>query len=292
MDRPRPPTTSVDAPRLRVLASGSSGNCSVLRTGRTTILIDAGISPKRTRLGLAECGLDLEDVDALLLTHLDADHYDQGWNRALPERVPVFVHATHARAAASRGIQRDRRRTFDGVLDLSDELSAAATLTNHDDLGTAAFRFRCEGGGDLGFATDLGRATDGLVDLLRGVDVLAVESNYCPKMQVASDRPWFLKQRVMGGRGHLSNEDCVSLVADVGPRSHVVLLHLSRQCNDPTLVARLHARQHYRLTISSQTRPTPWITIEAGAGAPARVPRPVVTGSLFDHLETRREKSA
>jgi phosphoribosyl 1,2-cyclic phosphodiesterase len=278
MDRPLRLNSVADSAlpggaRLRVLASGS------------TVLIDAGLSPRRTGELLGESGLAITSVDAIVLTHLDSDHFHGGWVRAMPERVRVFIHAAHEREAFVRGISGQRRRLFEQSLAIGDGLCAKATLTHHDELGTAAFRFTFGCGAELGFATDLGRTTNGLVEHLRGVDVLAVESNYCPRLQADSDRPWFLKRRVMGGRGHLSNEECVRLVAEIGPRSEVVLLHLSRQCNDPTLVARLHAQKPYRVTITSQHAPTAWIEVRAGARSrPAVGPRPVIPATLFDHL--------
>ncbi|MEY2716643.1 MAG: putative metallo-hydrolase YycJ, partial [Planctomycetota bacterium] len=96
--------------------------------------------------------------------------------------------------------------------------------------------------GVLGLATDLGRASGALIEAMRGVDILAIESNYDRDMQLASDRPAFLKDRIMGGKGHLSNEECIEAVRAIAwPRGpeHVVLLHLSRDCNCPDLVRSL-----------------------------------------------------
>ena len=271
--------------RLRVFASGSGGNCSLLCSGEGgAILIDAGLSPRRTRRHLEESGLGLADLQGVLLTHLDSDHFYGSWVGALSQAVPVYVHARHAREARRCGLARERLRTFEGEFEPGAGILASATLTDHDELGTAAFRFAFAGGASLGFATDLGRVSDRLARHLGGVDVLAIESNYCPRMQVESDRPAFLKQRVMGGRGHLSNQECFGIVEEISPRAHVVLLHLSRQCNDPAIVSRLHARKPYRVTITSQVEPTPWIEIEpgpAGDAPPARA-RVEFRRSLFD----------
>lgn len=287
MLEPPNPGATAQPPALCVLASGSSGNCSILRTPQSSILIDAGLSPRRTMLHLAEIGLEPADLDAILLTHLDSDHFHAGWARGLPAGVPVFVHATHARQARARGLARHALATFHEAVDPAPGLRVLVALSAHDQLGTAAFRFQFPTGASLGFATDLGSVSDTLVEHLGGVDVLAIESNYCPRMQVESDRPEFLKQRVMGGGGHLSNQECARLVAEIGPRSHVVLLHLSRQCNDPTLAARLHARQPYRLTVSSQTEPTPWIEIHRAPEPRPEPPRLIVRGSLFDTIGPR-----
>jgi phosphoribosyl 1,2-cyclic phosphodiesterase len=276
----------MEPPSLCVLASGSSGNCSVLRTPGSAILIDAGLSPRRTRLLLEELGLGIESLGGILLTHLDSDHFHNGWGRALPESVPVHLHHSHVRQARSRGLGPRSCVGFGEVAEIAGDFRVFASLNAHDELGTASFRFEFTTGASLGFATDIGSVSDALIEHLGGVDVLAVESNYCPRMQIESDRPAFLKQRVMGGSGHLSNQECARLVAQVRPRGHVVLLHLSRQCNDPALAARAHARQPYRLTVTSQFEPTPWIEIVAGgASSVATVaPRAVVRGSLFDHM--------
>jgi phosphoribosyl 1,2-cyclic phosphodiesterase len=279
---------SGQTPALRVLASGSSGNATILRTARSTILIDAGLSPRRTRAHLAQLDLTLEDLNGILLTHLDSDHFHTGWPNALPQSLPVYMHSTHLRTAQARGLPRRACKTFNDVFEPTDDFAAFVTLNAHDQLGTAAFRFEFVTGASLGFATDLGSISDSLVEHLSAVDVLAIESNYCPKMQVESDRPSFLKHRVMGGSGHLSNQECAQLVAEIRPRDHVVLLHLSRQCNDPGLAARLHAREPYRLTVTSQTEPTPWIEITPSR-TPAQAPviqpepKPIVCGSLLDH---------
>ena len=133
-------------------------------------------------------------------------------------------------------------------------------LLAHDDLGVAAFR--CDlpcarhGGRSMGYATDLGRATPGLLSLLMGVDLLAIESNYCRDMQVASDRPEFLKNRIMDGSGHLSNDECLDAVHAISPRERVVLLHLSRQCNAPEIAARGHEDGRYELTVAPPDGPT------------------------------------
>jgi hypothetical protein len=112
---------------------------------------------------------------------------------------------------------------------------------------------------------------DQLIELFCGLDVLCIESNYDPQMQQDSPRPWFLKQRITGGRGHLSNEQAFEAVRQIFDRcetrglrlpDHVVLLHRSRQCNCPKLLRQLFmrdARLGRRLTLAEQFSPTGWI---------------------------------
>lgn len=195
------------------------------------------------------------------MTHFDSDHFHAGWAKALPEDLPVYLHREHESEARRRGLLRRSCRAFDRAVTPADDLCVFALLCAHDDVGTVSFRFEFPCGSSLGFATDVGRVTEPLAEHLECVDVLAIESNYCPKLQAASNRPEFLKRRVTGGSGHLSNHEAFGFIEDVSPRDHVVLLHLSRECNDPALVEALHAESAYTLTIASQHEPTGWIPI-------------------------------
>ncbi len=150
---------------------------------------------------------------------------------------------------------------------LGDRTCIETTPLPHDDLATAGFLI-CHGGVRLGFATDVGRVPAALLELFTDLDALAVESSYDRAMQQASNRPAFLKRRIMGGLGHLSNEQALEAVlAMTGGRSlqQLVLLHLSRQCNDPQLVKRLYATEAPHLlgclTISNQFAPTPMLHV-------------------------------
>lgn len=284
---------------LCVLASGSSGNCSVLvapaaedaGTRRRVTLIDAGLSPRRTARLLADLSIDPYEVDDIVLTHLDTDHCHAGWAPALRTstwNARLRLHRKHRGRAERAGLLTNPAELFEEPFELGPRIQAEPTLMSHDDLGVASFRFRIErdSGAEpahLGFATDLGRATDDLIEHLHGVDTLAIESNYCPQLQESSDRPVFLKRRITGGSGHLSNYEALHAVERIRPRDHVVLLHLSRECNRPELVAELHAGGEYHFTISEQHRPTRWIWLRKGHpvhDAPAPVV-PAAQPSLF-----------
>lgn len=253
------------APALCVLASSSSGNCSVLVYGvggrRRALLIDLGLSPKRTLHCLSHLGLDWSDVDGALLTHLDADHLHSSWRAGGGAPMEVAVHACHERALADQAPSL-RRRVFDGRVLAGGGVEAWGHVAVHDQEGVVAFRIGCDGG-TLGYATDVGRVDDHLVAHLAGVDVLAIESNYCPELQRASGRPAFLKARIMNGAGHLSNREATDAVRRIGPRHHVVLLHLSRQCNTPDRAAAEHEGADYALTIAAPDRPSRWVRLRA-----------------------------
>lgn len=265
-----------EVPALRVLASGSGGNCSVV-TYRVDgwprfSMIDAGLPPKKTLRLIRASGLHMGQLDAIIVTHLDADHFNFGWLKARPPQTRLVIHATHARELVTR--QRISVMPIDAVTTIAPGLQIHPITTVHDDKGSMAMRLEFDCGVEraaMGFATDLGRVGCDLVEHFRGVDVLAIESNYCPLMQRESNRPAFLKNRIMGGKGHLSNQEALAAAEAISPREHCVLLHLSRQCNRPELPAELHAGADYALTISSQHEPTRWVPIRGEAGRAAFV---------------------
>jgi phosphoribosyl 1,2-cyclic phosphodiesterase len=273
-DRPPP-----GALALCVLASGSAGNCSVLvfrpapDAPRRVVLLDAGLSPRRTARLLLDRGIRPDEVDDIVFTHLDTDHCHPSWPAAIRPggwRARLRIHTRHLGRAARAGLLTTPTEPFSDALAIDEHLDAEVCTLDHDSLGVAAFRFTARSGPHethLGFATDLGRVTDRLTDLLAGVDLLAIESNYCPRLQHASDRPDFLKRRITGGAGHLSNAESADAAAEIAPARHLVLLHLSRQCNTPDLARAAHAHAECPVTVTSQHQPTGWI---AAAPAPPR----------------------
>lgn len=268
--------------RLCVLASGSRANCSVLEINadgrRRVCLIDAGLSPGKTTKALGDIGLSASEITDVFVTHLDTDHFHPGWARQ--RRLPgvLRLHIRHVSKADRLGLLCQKTLPFDdGPIELgrAGDLPVAVVepvLLSHDSDGCAAFRFTFRQERSLGFATDLGRVTPELTGHLEGVDVLAIESNYCPQMQLRSDRPEFLKRRIMGGAGHLSNQEAAEAVAQIRPREHVVFLHLSQQCNDPGEVAAMHEGADYAYTIACQHEPTRWIGVGEHALADRFVP--------------------
>jgi phosphoribosyl 1,2-cyclic phosphodiesterase len=229
------------------------------------VMIDAGLSPRKTLPLLRASGLQPGQLDAIILTHLDRDHWHDSWATARPPQARFIVHRRHERSLRRRdrmGIEAIHEST-----PVAPGVNLAPVVLSHDEEGVAAFRFEISSAGTpparLGFATDLGHATEEFIAHFRGVDVLAIESNYCPKMQLASSRPAFLKRRIMGGAGHLSNQQARDAIESIAPRTHVVLLHLSRECNRPEIVSEMHAGADYALTISTQDRPTRWVPVVA-----------------------------
>ena len=131
----------------------------------------------------------------------------------------------------------------------------------------------------MGWATDLGHVPEHLLDEFVDLDAVAFESNYDAGRQLDSDRPDFLKERIMGGRGHLSNVQSLEALRTIAKRSrlqHIALLHLSRECNSPEDIQALWSREaaHLadRLVLSHQNEPTDLLRIRVSAPAgPASV---------------------
>lgn len=268
-----------------VIASSSSGNASLLRLttsqGPLHILIDAGLSPRRTLTFINSLSpLHAPAIDHVILTHLDVDHWHPGWLPALPAHTTVHIHRRHRGRAERAGLLYLRTSIFESPFQLCPGLTLNPLLVAHDDLGTAAFVFEFTSHARrLGFATDTGTLTPHLCDHLKGVDVLAIESNYCPQMQLASPRPAFLKDRIMNGRGHLSNQQSARAVAAISPREAIILLHLSRECNSPLAALAAHQCPHHSPTHTWPSQPLPSIIL-----AHAAEPTPFIPIAQLCHL--------
>jgi phosphoribosyl 1,2-cyclic phosphodiesterase len=268
---------------LCILGSGSTGNCSVVRTPVGILLIDAGLGPKVTAQRMAGSGVRVADVSAVCLTHLDIDHFCPAWVRPfIAAGVRVFCHRSRVghllKIAATQPLAPLICPFDDEPFEVFPDLAARPVALAHDEEGSHGFVI--EGfGRRLGFATDLGRVPASLIEHFVDLDVLALESNYDPCMQQQSARPDYLKRRIMGGRGHLSNEQAYAAIRTIleraerqgtGLPTHIVLLHRSRQCNCPKIIRQLFcadARIASRLILSEPYQRTEWLA--AGKRVPA-----------------------
>ena len=236
-----------------VLGSGSGGNTSVLRysdaSGKSRhILIDMGLGPRTTRNRAQLHGIDLDQVDAIVLTHGDQDHCNPNWRRTLSKRpIPVYVAPAHIPEALAAGIPPDAIRRLLGTIEHERALRIRTAISPHDREGTTALRIEHiahnqDPPPSLGWLTDLGEVLPEVERLISGVDLIAIESNYDRSMQLNAPRPQFLKNRIMGGHGHLSNDQAheavLRLSAEKIPQA-IVLLHLSRECNCPEILENL-----------------------------------------------------
>jgi phosphoribosyl 1,2-cyclic phosphodiesterase len=217
------------------LASGSKGNCVYFESEQTKILIDAGISAKAIRNKLAEIQVDIEDIDAILITHDHGDHIQGLKGLAYKMGIPIFANNETAKGIVEYFHDCPKFKIFStGETFEFGDLEIHPFSIQHDTLDPVAFTIRTNGM-KFGFCTDLGFVTSLVRNQLRDCDYLVVEANHEPSMVYASPRPMVYKQRVLSRSGHLSNQACGELLSDVAHSKlkHVHLAHLSSECNSP-----------------------------------------------------------
>jgi phosphoribosyl 1,2-cyclic phosphodiesterase len=236
------------AARLTVLASGSKGNCSIVSSSSTSILVDAGLSAKETLRRMALAGEDPGQIRAIVITHEHSDHVSGLAVLARKLAVPVFMtEATHHdwHKWSRRTQFKDRpelaqverlERFHAGHRFHIGDISVQPFTIPHDAADPVGFVFTVEGV-RVGVCTDLGYLPSNVRHALRGCDGLLIESNHDLEMLRNGPYPWAVKQRVMSRVGHLSNEELGRfLETDYdGGAAFLVLAHLSENNNLPDL---------------------------------------------------------
>ena len=217
------------------LASGSKGNCIYLGTPRLKLLIDAGLSAKATKEKLTEIGVDIKDLDAILITHEHTDHIQGLKILALKMGIPVFANNETAKGIVEQLQECPKFKIFStGETFEFGDLEIHPFSIQHDTLDPVAFTIKFDSL-KLGFCTDLGFVSSLVQHQLQACDYLYVEANHQPSMVHACSRPMIYKQRVLSRSGHLSNEACGQLLSKIAHPGlkHVHLAHLSSECNTP-----------------------------------------------------------
>ncbi len=221
--------------KVSVFASGSSGNCLLLSSGDTNILIDAGISMRRVEAALAQTGHTMREIGGVLITHEHSDHISG--LRMLLKYYHVPVYAPRTVAARLRGMLPE----IDGCLQvipvgesfLLGQLFIRAFHTPHDT--DESVGYRVEGDGIFALATDMGCVTDEVLEGLAGADTVLIESNHDEEMLRYGPYPVYLKRRILSDHGHLSNDTCALLALKLAQSGteRIILGHLSRENNTP-----------------------------------------------------------
>src|SRR5450755_421490 len=259
---------------VSVLASGSRGNCALVATSSTRILVDAGLSGretlKRLRTLADRDGVRAEEISAILITHEHCDHVAGLQRLATKLKVPVYL-TPHTHQAWSRAV-RDEKSVLPELPKTEHfssghgfrvgDIEVMPFTIPHDAADPVGFTFRAEGV-KIGFATDLGYMPASVKDHLRGCAVLLMESNHDVEMLRSGPYPWSVKQRVMSRVGHLSNQALADFFSNDydGGAEYLILAHLSEQNNHPE-IARAAAEQalagrlglwHNRVLLATQT---------------------------------------
>jgi len=223
-----------------MLGSGSAGNSALVATDHCRLLVDGGLSARQIVLRLEQCGVAPDQLDGVLLTHEHGDHVCGLEVLCRKYDLPIYANALTAEASRCDG-SLDRHRNW-RIFRTGAEFSICDIRVQtfpvpHDAVDPIGFAFHA-GSSSLGFITDLGYPTKLVIERLREVHTLVIETNHDEKLlQNDSHRPWPVKQRIQSRHGHLSNNAAASVIEELlpGKIERVVLGHLSRDCNTPEL---------------------------------------------------------
>ena len=261
---------------MTILASGSSGNCTLLETDETQLLVDAGIGKRETLRRLAEVGRAVDRLSGIVISHEHADHVGSlaqvlgQWRTTVylteatcAEVMRILPEKSHKRLNRVEHIRAGQRF-------MVGDIEVAPFSIPHDAVDPLGFTFRTNGI-KVAIVTDLGYLPELVKVHLRDSDCLMLESNHDLEMLKVGPYPWHVKQRVMSRTGHLSNHTVSEFLSDVdgfdARARYVVLAHLSENNNNPD-VARICAEEALgrrigaaafcgELIVASQTTPLP-----------------------------------
>lgn len=227
------------------LQSGSNGNCIFVETGGVKLLFDAGITGVQAEERLALFGRDIREVDAVIISHDHGDHIRHAGVYQRKYGLPLYVTPATLAAASARcnlGKLKDVRhfRSCDRIS--FGDVVVHAVPTPHDGVDGAVFVIE-RGGKRLGVLTDLGHVFKDLLHVVSSLDAVFLESNYDPAMLAAGPYPAFLKQRIKGPKGHISNGEAAELLCRASEAKRLqwaCLAHLSEQNNHPEVALKTH----------------------------------------------------
>ena len=219
------------------IASGSSGNCIYVGSDKTSILVDAGISGKRIEQGLNSIERTTKDCDAILITHEHSDHVKGLGVLARKYHIPIYctkgtmeeLKQMSMLGKMPEGLYRPilAEETFS-----IGDLSILPFENSHDAAEPVGYRVS-HGEKSVGIATDMGVYDEKIVENLQGLDALLLEANHDVRMLQVGAYPYSLKQRILGEKGHLSNESAGRLLCRLlhDKMKQIMLGHLSRENN-------------------------------------------------------------
>ncbi len=223
------------------IASGSSGNCIYVGDGTTHILIDAGISRKRIVEGLSSIGVSPDELSAIFVTHEHSDHI-----QGLKMMVKMFdtpIYATRGTLGAIRHKITDECLNLDNLHQVEPDnsiklgnMTVTPFSTSHDASDPACYTIETAGH-KASIATDLGKYDDYIIDHLQGSELIMLEANHDISMLESGAYPYQLKCRILGEKGHLSNDATGKLICSLLPGNlkYIFLSHLSKENNYPEL---------------------------------------------------------
>lgn len=223
------------------IASGSSGNCLYAGNQDSHILIDAGVSGKRIKEGLEGFGVNPVELDAILITHEHIDHISGLGVMARKYKVPIYAtEKTLVQIERTKSVGKIPTDLFrvvkpDDTYRIGD-IHIRPFSISHDAQDPVSYVLGC-GEIKIGMVTDLGYFDEAIVDELKDSDILYIEANHDIHMLQVGPYPYYLKQRILGNKGHLCNEMAGRLIKELysSRLKNVILGHLSRENNFPEL---------------------------------------------------------
>ncbi|MBN1593687.1 MAG: MBL fold metallo-hydrolase [Candidatus Coatesbacteria bacterium] len=259
--------------RICVLASGSSGNCTLLESGGARVLLDVGLSWVRVERALLSVDVDPTSINAIVVTHEHSDHCKGVGVAARKLKCPVHVNVETLGFIASKLENVGRRQivlTKAGESFMIEDLEFTPFPVPHDAVNPVGYVVRTNGL-KVGVATDLGYPTSVVKHSLKGCRALVLESNHDREMLLNGPYPFDLKQRIASKRGHLSNDQSADLLSEVihDALEVVLLSHISQENNTRELAFSVAAktlnelnRQDVTIAMTYQDRPSDLVSIE------------------------------
>ncbi len=228
--------------RFATLYSGSSGNSAVVAHSVAEdgfLLVDMGKNCKQALLSLQQLELDVRRLQGILVTHEHSDHIS-GLKVFLKKHpVPVYGGVATLEALAEQDAVPAAAQLIpiDGRREDIAGFGVEAFATSHDSAGCCGFHIECADGHTMSIATDLGVVGPEVYEKLRGCGLVALECNYDKSMLLMGSYPYYLKSRIRSTRGHLSNDDCADVLAELLAEgcTRFALCHLSQENNLPDL---------------------------------------------------------
>ena len=244
-------TNSDDKLYYSILASGSSGNATYLETAHHRILIDAGLSGKRLEERMQAIGRSLKDVEALFVTHEHSDHVQGVGVLARRYGMDVYANAKTWQAMAKKVGQiplAQKNIIEPGKVKDFGDLEVESFAVSHDAACPQFYQMHHDNQ-TFCILTDTGYVSQRVAKTIENADAYLVESNHEIEILRAGPYPWSLKQRILGDKGHLSNDDGALVMADVlGDKTKRIYLgHLSKENN-----TKLHARMAMESTLKQK----------------------------------------
>lgn len=219
------------------IASGSSGNCIYVGSDTTHLIIDAGISGKKIELGLNLIGLTTKDLHGILVTHEHSDHVKGLGVVARKYKIPIYTSKDTASAILN---SKSVGKIPDGLMQIIDcdkdffinDIKIHPFKTPHDATDPMCYTLK-KGDKKISIATDLGEYNTYIINKLRDSNILFIEANHDINMLQVGSYPYYLKQRILSSKGHLSNDLSAKLICELihDKLQYVVLGHLSKENN-------------------------------------------------------------